>query len=130
MLTKYCLGGNGGTNQVDGGQIEVSFSSSNYWSGKLDQYTDNYIYDSNSLLHSYVNNYVNKISNLGVSNVSGRLLTNDELNALGSYANINASYWTGTLAWNDSMWVSYGATGYTSRLNIRPVILVPTNKIG
>ena len=78
----------------DGGTIygTVAFSSTTYW---VDSSTNlkpaygssypAYVYDSNSNLYQYVNNYVTYLNTQGVQ-VSGRLIKQEELVALGCNA--------------------------------------------
>ena len=58
------------------------FSDTNYWKGKVSSYPS-YVYDSNSTLYSYVENYKTYLSILGVTPIEARLITYEELTALG-----------------------------------------------
>ncbi len=58
------------------------FSNTNYWSSTVSSYPA-YVYDSNSTLYSYVENYKTYLSTLGVTPNEARLITAEELIALG-----------------------------------------------
>ena len=82
------------------------FSNQNYWSG-IDKYSSGYIYDSNSFLYSYVENYRKYLNTLGVTLDDARLITYEELVSLGcNPACVNAhyswvtssSYWSGSVS--------------------------------
>ncbi len=58
----------------------VAFSSSGYW-GSVTENT--YVYDSNSIIYNYVENYKAYLENQGVEIEDVRLIKMEELNALG-----------------------------------------------
>ena len=60
----------------------MAFSSTYYWSSTVSSYPA-YVYDSNSTLYSYVENYKTYLSTLGVTPSEARLITYEELTALG-----------------------------------------------
>ena len=80
------------------------FSNTNYWSSTVSSYPA-YVYDSNSTLYSYVENYKTYLSTLGVTPTEARLITYEEVTSLGCrdllcihapswvYA---TSYWSGS----------------------------------
>ena len=150
LFAKYCIKDN---NQVSSSATGTSFSESNYWNGKVGtsqkypgSYSGNpypYIYDENSNLYSIVNNYVKKISNYGIDNVTGRLMSYEEANSLSLDIRKSAgtsTYWLGSAYGESRVWRVGNAGGinnqyidwneYNTVRGIRPVILVPTNQIG
>ena len=94
------------------------FSSTNYWSSTVNSYPA-YVYDSNSTLYSYVENYKTYLSTLGVTPTEARLITYEEVTSLGCsgldcknapswvYA---TSYWSGSAYSSFYVWyvASYG----------------------
>ena len=81
------------------------FSNTNYWSSTTSSYPS-YVYDSNSTLYSYVENYKKYLSTLGVTPSEARLITYEELTSLGCSGDdwscskapswvYSTSYWTG-----------------------------------
>ena len=82
----------------------TKFSNTNYWSSTVSSYPA-YVYDSNSTLYSYVENYKTYLSTLGVTPTEARLITYEEVISLGCrdllcigaprwvYA---TSYWSGS----------------------------------
>ena len=149
LLTRYYLGNN---NNQSSTYVDRKFSSSAYWSGQVGDgkkypgsYSGSpkpYVYDSNCNHYSYINNYVKKISNMGISNVSGRLLNYEEAITLsssilslgqryntGSAYDDNGTYYiteSGQVVTSDG---AYNGAYYGNRPT-RPVILIPTNEIG
>ena len=116
-----------------------TFSASMYWSGSSS--SGSYVYNENSNIYQVVENYVAKIKNQGINDASGRLLSYEEAQTLTNEIKkpIGASgYWLGTTVdaawkiWNvyDRIPPSIEGTDYNDCRGIRPVILVPTNKIG
>ena len=100
-----------------------------------------YVYDSNSTLYQYVNNYVTYLNTQGV-NVSGRLIKQEELVSLGcnasSYSCSSApawvyqtSYWSGSANDSYNVWDVYSngmlyIDGFDSGFfhGVRPVIIL------
>lgn len=130
-------------------KLQVSFSEEYYWSDRniYPASGDYYVYNENSNLYAYVENYVNKLKELGISNVRGRLITKSEASGLSKNARISVgeggsakavNYFTGSFArWGSNynhIW-SVNASGeikettYSSEKYVRPVIIVPTNEI-
>ena len=85
----------------DGGTTygRVDFSSTSYWFDGTNRVLKNqygssypaYVYDNNSILYQYVDNYVTYLNNQGV-NVTGRLISNEELVSLGCIYKISKGY--------------------------------------
>ena len=82
------------------------FSNTNYWSSTVSSYPT-YVYDSNSTLYSYVENYKTYLSTLGVTPTEARLITKEELEGLGCIVSSNScssapswvystTYWSGS----------------------------------
>ena len=97
------------------------FSNTNYWSSTVSSYPT-YVYDSNSTLYSYVENYKTYLSTLGVTPTEARLITKEELEGLGcigsSYSCSGApswvyatSYWSGSAYSSSYVWY-VDSTGY------------------
>ena len=90
----------------------TKFSNTNYWSSTVSSYPA-YVYDSNSILYSYVENYKTYLSTLGVTPTEARLITYEELTSLGCSGSSckNApswvyatSYWSGSAYSTKSIW--------------------------
>ena len=124
--------------------LKVSYSDTNYWSGKVGtglQYPGNYenglypyVYDENSHVYQVVNTYANKIKEFGIDKTSGRLITYDEGNALSEKirkVDRKITYWTGSAKADDRMWTVAASTmsfvmAYTSEYYVRPVVIIPS----
>ena len=114
----------------------IKFSNTNYWSSY-----PAYVYDSNSTLYSYVENYKTYLSTLGVTPTEVRLITYEELTSLGcsdsSCKNAPSwvyatSYWSGSVNVFSFVWGvdSDGGFGYNDYDidgggGVRPVIEIP-----
>ena len=147
----------------------ISFSNNLYWKGKvginefgIDEYYGvygespyPYVYDNNSNLYEYVNNYVNTLIGYGAPILNGRLLSSEEAVALKCISNLeismqtssqseydwiyNTSYWLGSAGDNNSsVWIidsvmgSFFNTTISNHINyygVRPVIEVYTYKM-
>ena len=104
----------------------TEFSNTNYWSN-ITNYPA-YIYDSNSILYSYVENYKTYLSTLGVTPSEARLITYEELTSLGCSGTCSetapswvyaTSYWSGTARSSRDVWGVhsdgyFGITRYSS----------------
>lgn len=136
---------------LDGNPIQSSsagtlaFSNTNYWSSTVSSYPA-YVYDSNSTLYGYIENYKTYISTLGVTPSEARLITYDELSNSDTLAcatgksGCRASpyswiysidYWTGSADnANDVFFVntsgSFGGDDYNrdDGFGVRPVIVI------
>ena len=123
----------------------TKFSNTNYWSSTVSSYPA-YVYDSNSTLYSYVENYKTYLSTLGVTPTEARLITKEELEGLGCIVSsgscsgapswvYSTSYWTGSAIGPNIVWrVSapnflsnglYSNDNGAINMGIRPVIEVP-----
>ncbi len=130
----------------------VKFSNSNYWDGKVGEgkqypgrycpgapFTDDcvYVYDSNSTLSVYINNYVSYLESLGVSIKSGRLISMAEsliFENLNISTNHKTAYSTGTATDSSKRWSfigryytgMYGISSYAnaSTTGVRPIIVI------
>ena len=118
-----------------------TFSNTNYWYSTVSSYPA-YVYDENSLLYNYVENYKIYLSTLGVVPIEARLITKEELETLGcsssSYSCKSApswvyatSYWSGSANSSNDVWRvnSYGDFNdyrYSNLYSIgcRPVIVI------
>ena len=117
----------------------TTFSNTNYWSSTVSSYPA-YVYDSNSTLYSYVENYKTYLSTLGVTLTEARLITYEELTSLGCSVSSckNApswvyatSYWSGSADSIQDVWNvrSSGSFDYDNfdndvRFGVRPVIVI------
>ena len=117
------------------------FASTKYWSSTVSSYPA-YVYDSNSILYDYIENYKTYLSTLGVTPSEARLITKEELETLGcsssSYSCNSApswvyatSYWSGSAYDDNDVWsvLSNGVFGgsiYSSgyATGVRPVITI------
>ena len=120
----------------------LPFSKTNYWSNTVQSYPM-YVYDSNSIIYNYVENYKGYIESLGVNVATARLIAQEELESLGcSSANntcgnapkwvYSTAYWTGTAIKNNSLRYVNGVTHFDSypynygpNAGIRPIIEIP-----
>ena len=121
------------------------FSNLNYWFG-TDKYSSGYIYDSNSFLYSYVENYRKYLNTLGVTLDDARLITYEELVSLGcnpACSNAHYSWVTSSSYWSGSASPFYnynyimfafspggfdprgGTYSINDRFGVRPVITIP-----
>ena len=131
----------------------VSFSDTNYWyenNTLKSEYGSSfpaYVYDSNSNIYQYVESYVSKLKNMGLSNVSGRLLNYSEIENLGCDTTANScydaqewvnttNYWAGATFVSNSIWSVYSngdvecnSFNLQNSFGVRPVIVVPTSSI-
>ena len=124
----------------------VVFSSINYWysSGLKAEYGTRYpayVYDSNSPIYNYVENYKTYLSTLGVAPIEARLITYEELKSLGCRDDYSCgeapswvyatSYWSGSANYSNSV-LRVGSGGYfgglyyyyDSVVGVRPVIVI------
>ncbi len=117
----------------------IKFSNTNYWSSTVSSYPA-YVYDSNSTLYSYVENYKTYLSTLGVTLTEARLITYEELTSLGCSGSSckNApswvyatSYWSGSAfssgrVWNVYSYGSFDDSRYSDDIynGCRPVITI------
>ena len=125
-----------GTTPIKG---TAAFSNANYWSSTVSSYPA-YVYDSNSILYSYVENYKTYLSTLGVTPTEARLITKEELEGLGCSNKscktapswvYTTSYWTGTAESSSYVWRVYNTGGfyfnyyyYEDLYGCRPVIVI------
>ena len=117
----------------------TEFSNTNYWSSTVSSYPA-YVYDSNSTLYSYVENYKTYLSTLGVTPNEARLITAEELIALGCSGGIctdapswvyATSYWIGSVTDADYTWsidsdghFCFGSNSTNTYYGCRPVITI------
>ena len=131
----------------------VAFSSTNYWydgSALKSEYGSSYpayVYDGNASIKTYVDTYVTYLTNQGV-NVSGRLISQEELVALGCngttrYCDSNGthggtalswvyqtSYWSGSANGNYNVWSVHSDGRFrhyscgSGSFGVRPVIIL------
>ena len=122
----------------------TKFSNTNYWSSTVSSYPA-YVYDSNSTLYSYVENYKTYLSTLGVTLTEARLITYEELTSLGCSVSSckNApswvyatSYWSGSARSSNFVWLvnSIGDFGnfnysFSNDFGCRPVITISRSLI-
>ena len=119
----------------------TKFSNTNYWSSTVSSYPT-YVYDSNSTLYSYVENYKTYLSTLGVTPIEARLITYEELESLGCSGSDKScseapewvyatTYWSGSAFDAAYVWRVYSNGDFVdSRCNngdrggVRPVIII------
>ena len=122
----------------------TAFSNTNYWSSTVSSYPA-YVYDSNSTLYNYVENYKTYLSTLGVTPIEARLITYEELTDLRCSGTICTSapswvyattYWSGSAYSSSSVWYvdSYGRFDYgiysnDKYIGCRPVITISRSLI-
>ena len=116
----------------------TAFSSTNYWSS-LTTYPA-YVYDSNSILYNYVENYKTYLESKGAAVEEARLIKVEELDALGcsssSYSCSGApswvystTYWPGEAWGYNQIWLvvsngEFGVNDWNAKreAGVRPVI--------
>ena len=122
----------------------TKFSNTNYWSSTVSSYPS-YVYNENSLLYSYVENYKTYLSTLGVTPIEARLITYEELTDLrcsGTKCTSAPSwvyattYWSGSAYSTNYVWYvnSSGDFGYFNydfgyNFGVRPVITISKSLI-
>ena len=122
----------------------TKFSNTNYWSSTVSSYPS-YVYNENSLLYSYVENYKTYLSTLGVTPIEARLITYEELTDLrcGGTKCTSApswvyatTYWSGSAISSNSVWLvnsngDFSSNRYFSDNNYgcRPVITISRSLI-
>ena len=122
----------------------TKFSNTNYWSSTVSSYPS-YVYNENSLLYSYVENYKTYLSTLGVTPIEARLITYEELTDLrcsGTKCTSAPSwvyattYWSGSADSSFGVWLvnSYGDFGRSGcsdnyGFGCRPVITISRSLI-
>ena len=117
----------------------IKFSDTNYWKSTVSSYPS-YVYNENSLLYSYVENYKTYLSTLGVTHIDARLITKEELESLGcSGTNCRSApswvyatpYWSGSASSVTFLYYvkstgTFMSTAYSNDFDFgcRPVIVV------
>ena len=122
----------------------TTFSNADYWESTVSSYPA-YVYDSNSTLYGYVENYKTYLSTLGVTPNEVRLITYEELTALGCSDSsctsapswvYTTSYWSGSA--NNINYVCYVSCdgnfrssiySNDSHFGVRPVITISKSLI-
>ena len=117
------------------------FSSTAYWSSTTSTYPA-YVYNENSYLYEYVENYKAYLISLGVTPNEARLITIEELEGLGCVRSSNScsgapewvystSYWSGSAFNTDNVWDVYSdgffnvsSYRYGNYFGVRPVIVI------
>ena len=115
------------------------FASSSYWGSVSD---GTYVYDSNSTLYNYVENYKTYLESQGATIEEARLIKKEELEALECNISNNScktasswiygtSYWSGTALDHGSIWYVFSSGGFGPNtrdndraLGVRPVIKI------
>lgn len=125
----------------------TAFSNSDYWSGTTSSYPS-YVYNENSFLYGYVENYKTYLSTLGVTPSEARLITYDELENLGCSGDdyscreapdwvYSTTYWSGTASSSLTLWGVYSKGAFNQSYNFftdkasfgcRPVIEMPLSE--
>ena len=123
----------------------IKFSNTGYWQSTVSSYPT-YVYDSNSTLYSYVENYKTYLSTLGVTPSEARLITYEELTTLGCSGSscktapswvYATSYWSGSAISTNFVYRvdSYGSFNGLSHSSVnynygcRPVITISRSLI-
>ena len=124
----------------------TKFSDTNYWSSTVSSYPS-YVYNENSLLYSYVENYKAYLSTLGYHPSEARLITKEELEGLGCSEEklscktapswvYETSYWSGSASSSKYVWYvnsnGYFNNDYAHNNNnngCRPVITISRSLI-
>ena len=122
----------------------TKFSNTNYWSSTVSSYPS-YVYNENSLLYSYVENYKTYLSTLGVTPIEARLITYEELTDLrcsGTKCTSAPSwvyattYWSGSADSSSFVWIVFSNGNFNTRNysysdgnGCRPVITISRSLI-
>ena len=124
----------------------IAFSSTYYWSSTVSSFPA-YVYDSNSTLYSYVENYKSYLEGLGAEINEARLITIEELEGLGCNRSSSScsgspkwvystTYWSGsasdiTYVWRVDSYGSFNINYYDrdSSFGLRPVITISRSLI-
>lgn len=127
----------------------IAFADTNYWIKSVTSYPK-WVYNEQSNLYKYVEDYATYLKEKGYSSVSASLISPEELVALGCSGEVesdacenapswvkNTSYWTGStgrfpsLASHVNTEGSYGGTdcGNSVYYGIRPVITIAKNEL-
>ena len=135
----------------------TAFSTTAYWNtGNYSPEGDSeyrYVYDQNSIIYTYIENYVKYLKDNGVKEVSGKLISYEQVIKLGvkgdegwqtncssapEWLCSGATYWTGSLVEDGlNIWFmplypeSADGLGYASATSgsVRPVITISPNNI-
>ena len=143
LLTKYSITINADSRQNISSST-IKFASSRYWydgSNLKEEYGSGYpayVYNSRSVMYTYINSYKTYLEGLGLVIDSARLINKSELDSLGCSRNTDScskalpfvysiSYWSGTATTHSYILTvkqngDYVATYMTQTLGIRPVI--------
>ena len=122
-----------------------SFSNTNYWLSTVSTYPA-YVYNENSYLYEYVENYKTYLGTLGVAPIEARLITKEELKGLGCNGNscktapswvYATTYWTGSANSSMNVWGVGAVSGsfygnnylYKGYFGCRPVITISKSMI-
>ena len=112
-------------------------NSASYFSGN----SRPYVYDSNSNLYTYVNNYKINLESIGANITSARLLTYEEATNLCTTSCLdwvcNTSFWLGSansagtvkIIWAPPSYVTSASNSVDKQEGVRPVIVIPTSEI-
>ena len=123
----------------------IPFSSNAYWSSITSTYPA-YVYNENSYLYEYVENYKSHLEGLGVEINEARLITLEELEELGCVRSSNScsgspewiystSYWSGSADSSGYIWYVRGNNNFytsiytTINFGVRPVIIIDRSLI-
>lgn len=119
----------------------VAFTSKSYWADIIETYPS-YVYNSNSILYEYIENYRNYLNKLGIFIDEARLISYEELEELGCSSSeetclsalswvYSSSYWTGSAYASNRMWrvsnqgiFKDNSAIVASLLGVRPVIRI------
>ena len=122
----------------------IKYSETPYWGEIPSTYPGIYVYNSNSLLYSYVQEYKAYLSGLGLQVIEARLGDYQELSDFRSCCTNQfhfTSFWTGCAYRKGDIWDGNGKSrtfspGYSetkyltdNRFGIRPIIIVPKSQI-
>ena len=121
----------------------LAFSSTNYWSSITSSYPA-FVYNSNSNLYQYVENYESYLKSLGVSSVFASLMSYEQIVSLGcsGLSCIGApswvystSYWLGSASSSRNVWIDRMSGFYNVAFSdsilfgVRPVVTISTDEV-
>ena len=121
------------------------FSSTNYWKSTTSTYPA-YVYNENSYLYEYVENYKSHLEGLGAEVNEARLITIEELEGLGCSRSSSScrgasewvygtTYWSGTVYSSTSIWGVFSDSFFShydyinDYYGVRPVIVIDRSLI-
>ena len=140
LQNSECIGSSGVGSEIE--YCVDSFSETDYWNGQLGagkKYPDNHVYDENSNIYQYVEDYKSYLEGLGANIKEARLITGEDysssMDVRDLYRNnvYSTTFWTGYVYENYGRYYyigfimrvgAHGMAPYNFRSGVRPVIVI------